>query len=289
MKLGMIGLGVMGRPMALNLHRAGYDVCVAPHRRNMNDYFASFGIPVVSKKEIGECCDVVLLMLPDSKQVKSVMLEDDRLAESMKPGSVLIDMSSIDPSASRQVYAALSKRGIEMLDAPVSGGEPAAVEGTLSFMVGGRQEVFDRYKPILLAMGSSAVRIGEIGAGNTAKLCNQIIVAGNLMALAEGITLAQQTGLDPAVMIEALQGGLADSAVMHAKAQMMIDKRYDAGFRIDLHIKDLNNALMAANQAGSPVPMTAQVKEIMQWLHSHGMGDEDHSAIKAFYDMLAGR
>lgn len=138
-------------------------------------------------------------------------------------------------------------------------------------------------------MGSSAVRIGEIGAGNTAKLCNQIIVAGNLMALAEGITLAQQTGLDPAVMIEALQGGLADSAVMHAKAQMMIDKRYDAGFRIDLHIKDLNNALMAANQAGSPVPMTAQVKEIMQWLHSHGMGDEDHSSIKAFYDMLAGR
>lgn len=285
----MIGLGVMGRPMALNLHRAGYDVSVAPHRANMNDYFASFGIPVVSKKEIGECCDVVLLMLPDSKQVKSVMLEDDRLAEIMKPGSVLIDMSSIDPAVSKEVNGQLEKRSIEMLDAPVSGGEPAAVEGTLSFMVGGRQEVFDRYKPILLAMGSSAVRIGEIGAGNTAKLCNQIIVAGNLMALAEGITLAQQTGLDPAVMIEALQGGLADSAVMHAKAQMMIDKRYDAGFRIDLHIKDLNNALMAANQAGSPVPMTAQVKEIMQWLHSHGMGDEDHSAIKAFYDMLAGR
>lgn len=286
MKLGMIGLGVMGRPMALNLHRAGYDVSVAPHRRNMNDYFASFGIPVVSKKEIGECCDVVLLMLPDSEQVRSVMLEDDRLAVIMKPGSVLIDMSSIDPAVSKEVYAQLSKRGIQMLDAPVSGGEPAAIEGTLSFMVGGSQEVFDRYRPLLLAMGSSAVRVGDIGAGNTAKLCNQIIVAGNLMALAEGITLAQQAGLDPSVVIEALQGGLADSAVMHAKAQMMIDQRYDPGFRTDLHIKDLNNALRAADAAGAPVPLCAQVKEVMQWLHAHDMGSLDHSSVKAFYDAL---
>ncbi|MEE8808586.1 MAG: NAD(P)-binding domain-containing protein [Lactimicrobium sp.] len=287
MKLGMIGLGVMGRPMALNLKKAGYDLCVSPHRANMNDYFASFGIPVVSKKEIGESCDVVLLMLPDSKQVEAVMLEEDRLAEIMKPGSCLIDMSSIDPSVSRKVNAQLAKRGIDMLDAPVSGGEPGAIEGTLSFMVGGKQEVFDKYRPILLAMGSSAVLVGEIGAGNTAKLCNQIIVAGNLMALAEGITLAQQSGLDPSVVIEALTGGLADSAVMHAKAQMMIDKRYDPGFRIDLHIKDLNNALHAANDTGTPALMTAQVKEIMQWLHSHDLGNKDHSAIKAFYDTLA--
>ncbi len=287
MKIGFIGLGIMGRPMAKNLLKAGYDVTVSSSSRAAEELVEA-GARAATGKEIGEGCDLVLTMLPNSPQVKEVMLGENGIGAFMKPGSVFIDMSSINPVASREIAAELSGRGIEMLDAPVSGGEPKAIDGTLSFMVGGKQEVFDQYAPVLSAMGSSVVRCGEIGAGNTTKLANQIIVACNIQALAEALTLAQKAGVDPQLVFEAIRGGLAGSTVMNAKAPMMIAGNDSPGFRIDLHIKDLNNALDCAYSVGAPVPMTAAVQEVLQWMHSHEGGQKDHSAIAQYYEYLAG-
>ena len=287
MKVGMIGLGIMGKPMAKNLLKAGYDLTVSSFNKAA-DELVECGAQKADNAAIGESCDVVLTMLPNSPQVKEVMLGEDGVAAHMKPGAVFIDMSSINPVASKEIAAALAKRGIEMLDAPVSGGEPKAIDGTLSFMVGGKQEVFDKYKPLLGAMGSSVVRCGEVGAGNTTKLANQIIVACNIQALAEALTLAQKAGVDPQLVFEAIRGGLAGSTVMNAKAPMMIAGDGRPGFKIDLHIKDLNNALDCAHTVGSPLPMTAAVQEIFQWLHNNGCGQDDHSSIIKYYKKLTG-
>ena len=227
-------------------------------------------------------------MLPNSPHVKDVMLGEDGVAAHMRPGTIFIDMSSINPIASKEIAAALAERGVEMLDAPVSGGEPKAVEGTLSFMVGGKQEIFDRCKPLLDTMGASVVRCGEVGAGNTTKLANQIIVACNIQALAEALTLAQKAGVDPELVFQAIRGGLAGSTVMEAKAPMIMAGNDKPGFKIDLHIKDLNNALDCAHSVGSPVPMTAAVQEVLQWLHNQGCGQNDHSAIAKYYEKLTG-
>ena len=204
----------------------------------------------------------------------------------MHEGQILVDCSSINPVASQEICRALSEKGIHMLDAPVSGGEPKAIDGTLSFMVGGRQEIFDKCKDILLCMGASAVLCGDVGAGNTTKLANQIIVACNIQALAEALTLAQKAGVDPELVFQAIKGGLAGSTVMNAKAPMMIAGDNKPGFKIDLHIKDLNNALDCAHSVGAPVPMTAAVQEVMQWMHSHDGGQKDHSAIAEYYEHL---
>lgn len=182
----------------------------------------------------------------------------------------------------------MAKKKIEMLDAPVSGGEPKAIDGTVAFMVGGSKSVFEKYKVILEAMGASVTRCGELGAGNTTKLANQIIVACNIEALAEALTLAKKAGVDPECVFEAIKGGLAGSTVMNAKAPMMIKGDVKPGFRVDLHIKDLNNALDYAHSVGAPVPMTAQVQEVLQYLHSHGDGNSDHSAIAHYYEALSG-
>jgi 2-hydroxy-3-oxopropionate reductase len=186
------------------------------------------------------------------------------------------------------VAAVLAEKNIEMLDAPVSGGEPKAIDGTLSFMVGGKQEVFDAYKPLLSTMGASVVRCGEVGAGNTTKLANQIVVACNIQAVAEAFTLAQKAGVDPELVYQAIRGGLAGSTVMDAKGPMMIAGNDKPGFKIDLHIKDLNNALDCAHSVGAPLPMTASVQEILQWLHNEGCGQNDHSAIAKYYEHLTG-
>ena len=205
----------------------------------------------------------------------------------MRPNTVFIDMSSINPVASKEIYEVLKNKSIEMLDAPVSGGEPKAIDGTLSFMVGGKQEVFDAYKPLLQTMGASIVRCGDVGAGNTTKLANQIIVACNIRAVAEAFTLAQKAGVDPELVFQAIRGGLAGSTVMDAKGPMMITGNDKPGFKIDLHIKDLNNALDCAHAVGAPVPMTASVQEVLQWLHNRGCGSSDHSAIAKYYEKLA--
>ena len=289
MKIGLIGLGIMGKPMAKNMLKGGYtDLLVSDLNKAAVEEVVACGAKAATNKEIGESCDVVMTMLPNSPHVKSVMLGENGVAAFMKPGTVFIDMSSINPVASKEIAAVLAEKSIEMLDAPVSGGEPKAIDGTLSFMVGGKQEVFDAYKPLLETMGASVVRCGDVGAGNTTKLANQIIVACNIQALAEALTLAQKAGVDPELVFQAIKGGLAGSTVMNAKAPMMIAGNDKPGFKIDLHIKDLNNALDCAHTVGAPVPMTAEVQEILQWLHNHEGGQKDHSAIAQYYEYLTG-
>lgn len=288
MKIGLIGLGIMGKPMAKNMLKAGYDLTVSDLNKDSVAEIVAAGAKAATNTEIGETCDVVLTMVPNSPQVKAVMLGEDGVAAHMKPGAVFIDMSSINPVASKEIAAELAKRGVEMMDAPVSGGEPKAIDGTLSFMVGGKQEIFDRYKAILESMGASVVRCGEVGAGNTTKLANQICVACNIQALAEALTLAKKAGVDPELVFQAIRGGLAGSTVMNAKAPMMIEGNDKPGFKIDLHIKDLNNALDCAHTVGSPLPMTAAVQEIFQWLHNNGCGQDDHSSIIKYYKKLTG-
>lgn len=286
MKIGFIGLGIMGKPMAKNLLKAGYDLTVSSANRAAPELVEA-GAKAAANAEIGEKCDVVFTMLPNSPQVKQVMLGEDGVASHMKSGSTFIDMSSINPVASKEIAAALAEKGIEMLDAPVSGGEPKAIDGTVSFMVGGKREVFDRFKPVLEKMGSSVIRCGDVGAGNTTKLANQIIVACNIRAVAEAFTLAQKAGVDPQLVFDAIRGGLAGSTVLDAKGPMMIAGNDKPGFKIDLHIKDLNNVLDCAHSVGAPVPMTASVQEVMQWLHNNGCGQNDHSAIAKYYEKLA--
>ena len=287
MKIGFIGLGIMGKPMALNLLKAGYEVTVSNRSRQKCAPLVAAGAKSGSYSEAAESCEVLITMLPNGPQVREVMLGENGAAAHMKPGSTFIDMSSINPVDSRAIGAALADYGVEMLDAPVSGGEPKAIDGTLSIMVGGKQEIFDRYKDMLGAMGSSVVRCGELGAGNTTKLANQIIVACNIQVLAEALTLAQKAGVDPNLVFDAIKGGLAGSTVMNARAPMMIAGNDRPGFKIDLHIKDLNNALDCAHAVGAPVPMTASVQEILQWLHNHEGGQKDHSAIAQYYEYLS--
>lgn len=289
MKIGFIGLGIMGKPMVHNILKAGYpEVLVWNRSREAVEICVAYGATASTPREIGETCDVVITMLPNSPEVKEVMLGEGGVAACMKPGSVFIDCSSINPVASREIAAVLAQRGVQMLDAPVSGGEPKAIDGTLSFMVGGKQEVFEACKPLLLTMGASAVLCGEVGAGNTTKLANQIVVACNIRAVAEALTLAQKAGVNPEAVFQAIRGGLAGSTVMDAKAPMMLAGNDKPGFKIDLHIKDLNNVLDCAHSVGAPVPMTASVMELMQWLHANGHGQCDHSAIAKYYEYLTG-
>ena len=287
MRVGLIGLGIMGKPMAENMVRAGVDLLVSDLNRNSVEVVANAGAQPAVNKEIGQSCDVVMTMLPNSSHVKAVMLGDEGLVKYMKEGTVFIDMSSINPVASKEIAAELEKKGISMLDAPVSGGEPKAIDGTLSFMVGGKQEVFNKYKPLLETMGSSVVRCGEVGAGNTAKLANQIVVACNIAAVGEALSFAKKAGTDPELVYQAIRGGLAGSTVMDAKAPMMLSRNFKPGFRIELHIKDLNNALNAAHAISAPVPLTGQLMEMMQCLKADGYEKEDHSSIVKYYEKIA--
>ena len=286
MKIGLIGLGIMGKPMAKNLLKAGYELWVNNRSQGPMEELAACGAHAATRKELAENAEVIITMLPNGPQVREVILGD--VIKDMRPGQIFIDCSSISPVVSKEIAAALAEKGVEMLDAPVSGGEPKAIDGTLSFMVGGKQAVFDLCKDILGAMGASVTRCGEVGAGNTTKLANQIIVACNIQAVAEAFTLAQKAGVDPEVVYKAIRGGLAGSTVLDAKGPMMIAGNDKPGFKIDLHIKDLNNALDCAHTVGAPVPMTAAVQEILQWLHNNDCGENDHSAIAKYYEHLTG-
>ena len=286
MKIGLIGLGIMGKPMAKNLLKAGYELWVNNRSQGPMEELAACGAHAATRKELAENAEVLITMLPNGPQVREVILGD--VIKDMRPGQIFIDCSSISPVVSKEIAAALAEKGVEMLDAPVSGGEPKAIDGTLSFMVGGKQAVFDRCKDILGAMGASVTRCGEVGAGNTTKLANQIIVACNIQAVAEAFTLAQKAGVNPEVVYKAIRGGLAGSTVLDAKGPMMIAGNDKPGFKIDLHIKDLNNALDCAHTVGAPVPMTAAVQEILQWLRNNDCGENDHSAIAKYYEHLTG-
>jgi len=289
MKIGFIGLGIMGKPMAKNLLKNGYDLTVYDLVPAAVEEVAACGAKAAACiREAAEGMDVLMTMLPNSPQVKEVMLGAEGAAQWLQPGSVLIDMSSINPVASREIAAALAEKGVEMLDAPVSGGEPKAIDGTLSFMVGGKEEVFNKYAEMLGKMGASVVRCGDIGAGNVTKLCNQIVVAVNIAAVSEALMLGQKAGVAPEAIYKAIRGGLAGSTVMDAKAPMMMDRNFKPGFKIDLHIKDLNNVLDTAKSVDSPMILTNQVMEMMKVLHADGEGNSDHSALAKFYEKLTG-
>ncbi len=289
MKIGLIGLGIMGKPMAKNILKAGHPLMVYDiNRAAMDEVVAAGAQPAKDNREIGASCDVILTMLPNSPQVKEVMLGEGGVIETIQEGAVFIDMSSINPLASKEIAEALENKGVKMLDAPVSGGEPKAIDGTLSFMVGGEAEVFEACKPLLETMGSSVVRCGGIGAGNTTKLANQVVVALNIAAVSEAFMLAERAGVDPQLVFEAIRGGLAGSTVMNAKAPMIMEGNFKPGFKIDLHIKDLNNALETGHSVGSPLPLTAAVMEMLQTLRADGCGQDDHSAIAKYYEKISG-
>lgn len=288
MKIGFIGLGIMGKPMSKNLIKAGHQLVVLDRNNAAEAELVELGATkVATPAEVAAQVELIITMLPNSPQVREVVLGANGVIEGAKPGLIVADMSSIAPLVSREVAAELEKSGVEMLDAPVSGGEPKAIDGTLSVMVGGKQEVFDKVAPVLQAMAASVVRVGEIGAGNIAKLCNQTIVAINIAAMSEALVLAAKAGCEPDLVYKAIRGGLAGSTVLDAKAPLVMDRKFNPGFRINLHIKDLQNVLDTSHEVGAPLPLIAQVMEMMQSLRNDGLGDADHGALIQFYEKMA--
>ena len=286
MKVGFIGLGIMGKPMCRNLIKAGYDLVVYDKNFSEMTEFETKTAIAQNPREVAFIADVIITMLPNSPDVKDVILGDDGILATGVKGLTIIDMSSISPIASREIYAELEKAGIDMLDAPVSGGEPKAIEGTLSVMVGGKEEVFEKQYDLMKAMAASVVRVGDIGAGNIAKLCNQLIVASNIAAVAEALILAQKAGVSPELVYKAIRGGLAGSTVLDAKAPLMMNRKFAPGFRINLHIKDMNNVLETAQNLGIQLPLSATVIEMMQTLKEDGFGNEDHCSLVKYYEKI---
>jgi 2-hydroxy-3-oxopropionate reductase len=287
-KIGFVGLGIMGKPMAMNLIKAGYKLTVYDIRPEpVKEVVAAGAKEGTSSKNVAAQSEVVITMLPNSPDVKKAVLGADGVLEGAQKGMILVDMSSIAPLVSKEVAAEALKKGVEMLDAPVSGGEPKAKDGTLSIMVGGKKEVFGQVEEILKVMGASAVLVGDIGSGNTTKLANQIIVALNIAAMSEAMVLATKAGVDPEKVYNAIRGGLAGSTVLDAKVPLALDGNFKPGFRIELHIKDLANALDTAHEIGVPVPLAGCVMEIMQALKVDGKAGDDHGGIIQFYEKLA--
>jgi len=287
-KIGFIGLGIMGKPMSKNLLKAGYQLVVYDIVKAAVEELVSVGAQSArTPKEVAGQTEIIVTMLPNSPHVRQVVLGDKGIIEGAKAGTVVIDMSSIAPLVSREVAAKLAEKGVEMLDAPVSGGEPKAIDGTLSVMVGGKQAVFEKCFPIMKAMAGSVVLTGDIGAGNVTKLANQIIVALNIAAMSEALVLAAKAGVSPDLVYQAIRGGLAGSTVLDAKAPLVMDRKFDPGFRINLHIKDLQNVLDTSHEVGVPLPLTAAVMEMMQALKVDGKGDNDHGGLIQYYEKLA--
>jgi 2-hydroxy-3-oxopropionate reductase len=287
MTIGFCGLGIMGRPMAKNLIKAGYKLTVYDKFAKMDDLVGLGAAAASSNKEVAEKSDLIVTMLPNSPHVKEAILGKDGVLDGCKAGTIVVDMSSIAPAVSQEVNAALKAKNVAFLDAPVSGGEPKAIDGSLAIMVGGDASTFEKAKPVLEKMGSSVVLVGDVGAGNVTKLANQIIVALNIAAVSEAFVLATKAGVDPEKVFDAIKGGLAGSTVMNAKVPMILNGNFNPGFRIELHIKDLQNALDTGHNLNSPLPLTAGVMETMQALKADGMETNDHSAIVRFYEKLA--
>lgn len=289
MTIGFIGLGIMGKPMVHNLLKAGYEVRAYDIVPAAVETVAGYGaIGCASIAEAVRDCPIIITMLPNSPHVKTAVLGEGGVAQHAKKGALLVDMSSIAPGASKEICAALKEKGIRMLDAPVSGGEPKAIDGTMAIMVGGEEADFAEALPLFQVMGGSYTLVGPIGSGNTCKLTNQIIVAVNIAALAEGMMLARRAGTDPEKVFEAIRGGLAGSTVMNAKTPMMLADEFKPGFRIDLHIKDLNNALETGAAFDSPLPLTNMVQEAFRELSGKGDGSLDHSALLKYYEARTG-
>ena len=286
-KLGFIGLGIMGRPMAKNLLKAGFSLTVFSRSKGPVEELVKEGaLSAGSPKDVAMRSEVVITMLPDSPEVEEVILGKNGVILGARPGSVVIDMSSINPLVTKKVAGELKKNGVAMLDAPVSGGETGAIQGSLAIMTGGDEMVFKDCLPIFEALGGNIIRVGEIGAGGFAKLVNQIIVALNIAAVGEAFSLGVKAGLEPQTLYQAIRGGLAGSSVLDAKSPMMMGRNFKPGFKIKLHLKDLNNALSTAKELDLPLPLTSIVQQILISLIAEGRGDQDHSAIATFFEKM---
>jgi 2-hydroxy-3-oxopropionate reductase len=287
-KIGFVGLGIMGKPMARNLLKAGFELTVHNRSRPPVDELVSEGAKAAdSPRACAEDQDAIVTMLPDSPDSESVILGEDGVLAGAKQGATIIDMSSIAPSVSQAIATACEAKGVDALDAPVSGGEPGAIAGKLAIMVGGTRQAFERCEHVFQTVGTSHVLCGGPGAGNTTKLANQIMVAANIEAVGEALVLVRKAGLDPTTVFEAIRGGLAGSNVLNAKAPMMIDGNFKPGFRLRLHQKDLANALLTGKDLGVPLPVTALVQQMVGALVNNGKGDLDHSGIATFIEDMA--
>lgn len=286
--IGFIGLGVMGKPMAKNLVRKGYSLIVFDIKPEPVAELVEMGAKSgCSPADVASKSDIVITMLPNSPHVVSVISGKDGVLEGLAAGKLIIDMSSISPVISRKMAALAAEKDIEFLDAPVSGGEPKAIDGTMSIMVGGKEEVFESVKDILLSMGASAVLIGEIGAGNICKLANQIMVAMHLASVSEAMVFAEKAGVDPEKVYQAIRGGLAGSTVLDAKMDRILDRNFKPGGPIWMHTKDLLNVRDAALEIDAPIPMTTQILEAMKACKCDGKSFDDHCGIIQYWEKLA--
>ena len=287
-KIGFIGLGIMGKPMARNLMEAGYELVVYNRSRASVEELAGKGaVAAGSPKGVAEECDTVITMLPDSPQVEEVVIGENGIFEGITEGTLLVDMSTISPVVTEELAQKARQLGASMLDAPVSGGEPGAEAGTLSIMVGGNKEDFERAKPLFDVMGKTVVHVGGSGVGQVVKACNQIVVALTIEAVSEALVLGSKAGASPAKVIEVLSGGLAGNRIMEAKGKNFLRHEFNPGFRLELHRKDLGIALAAGREYGVPLPVTAIVDQILEALVAKGSGGEDHSAMLTFIEDLA--
>lgn len=286
-KVGFIGLGIMGKPMAQQMLDKGSELLVFDINKEAVVEIEKSGARFASLKEIGEQCDAIFTILPNGSIVYDTLFKEDGIANNIKKDAVVIDMSSVTPVDSKKCSDRLAKLGAHFLDAPVSGGEPKAIDGTLSFMVGGKEEIFDRVYPLFMQMGASAVLVGDVGSGSVTKLVNQIIVNMNIATLGEGLVFAEKAGVDPEKVFEAIRGGLAGSQVMEAKAPMIINRNFEPGGKISINHKDIKNVIDTAHSMDIPVPLSAQLFEIMQGLKVRDLMDEDHGAIVKHFEALA--
>lgn len=288
MKIGFIGLGIMGRPMALNLKAAGHELLV-PERASLTEEVRAAATVLPDPAAVAAGAEVVILMVPDTPDVAEVLFGAGGVAAALKPGTLVIDMSSISPTATKDFARRVNERGCDYLDAPVSGGEVGARNAALTIMVGGPQAAFDRAMPLFGAMGKNITLVGEEnGAGQTTKVANQIIVALNIQAVAEALVFASKAGADPAKVRQALMGGFANSRILEVHAERMIKRTFDPGFRIALHQKDLNLALDSARELGVALPNTASAQQMFSAVAAAGGGQQDHSALVRAIEVLAG-
>ena len=282
MKVGFIGLGIMGRPMCKNLLAHNIEMYIASSRASTNDELKGLGANVMENyMNVAKHSDVLILMLPNSQDVHDVMIKSS-LYKKLEAGSIVVDMSSITPKMSEEVAGYLRNAGSDYIDAPVSGGEEKAVEGTLSIMAGGRDDSLRKVMPLLEIMGGSVTHTGRVGLGNATKLVNQVIVANNIIALSEGVAVAKELGLELDTMYDAIKGGLAGSNVMDAKIGRMMEAAYEPGFRMDLHMKDLDNVFGSLDE-NMNLPVTQKTKEIMNELIDQGKEGNDHGGLYEYY------
>ncbi len=287
-KIGFIGLGIMGRPMSLNLIKAGFSLAVLESSKASGELYTAGAVLCKTAEEIAQKSDIVITMLPDSPEVEEVVFGNNGILQGIRSGSLFIDMSTISPSTAIKIYKAMQLKGVEALDAPVSGGQTGAEQGTLSVMAGGSEEAFNRAKPLFDVMGKSTVLIGDAGAGQMTKACNQIVVGVTIQAVAEALTLARKAGVDVAKVRTALLGGLAQSEILNRYGQRILDRNFKPGFKIKLHRKDLNIALQAGKEYSVALPGTSQVAVNMDAMIAQGMDELDHSALALLEEKLSG-